>query len=377
MEIPACSTYQVYINYRYIDKPILYLKQGWIRIGFTLNVPLLESPNIANMRWILIFFLIILIFTQSLNGFAESFRGLFVDTVSITGEVGFQKQIALSKEDIIAVALGDTTFMKGIQMELIIPEKAKRFSDSFAIAIYDQVQTEPKAGAVELQGKKLFFQVLPVINKVVVKIPIESSVYNSQNYSFGTYALQNSVSTVDFPLFVTIQPIAKGIPSSVFDSKFNITIAPDIERKGIVELSIKRPQGIENNQYDLLIDGMSIDKSQKSLILDAGMHTLSIRSTFYKDENTSFAIEPGKTTPVDIVLEYAKTTISIDAFKGADVYLDGEKLQPQMLTDIQVEEGEHTVLFKVGNKSISRKIDVKNGKKYSISVIFDVEIKED
>jgi hypothetical protein len=313
-----------------------------------------------------------------IGSFADSIRGPVVEKLMLTSDSDFQKQIALSWDEITYITLNpNNLFLKGIQIEIALSENLKHFADSFAIVIYDQLSGDPKIGTSELIGKKVFFQVLPVINKLFIKIPIEKSSYNSKNLAIGTYALSEPVKQKDFPVCFVIQSIMKGIPNKVYNSKFHVIITPDLEKKGIAEINIRKPKGMENESIDILIDGETIEENPTKQVMETGIHTITIKSLQFKEENTSFTIESGKSIKVNIDLEYQNTALIIDAPKVIEIFIDGGKIDFKPKTEIPIIEGEHTIMFKIENQTISRKINVKNGKKYSISLFFDVEIKED
>ena len=67
---------------------------------------------------------------------------------------------------------------------------------------------------------------------------------------------------------------------------------------------------------------------------------------------------------------------NIEPLEGAAIFLDGVKIDVYQGQRIVLTTGEHTIRFKLGNYSISKRFTTVLGSDYEISFFFDIDIKE-
>jgi hypothetical protein len=322
-------------------------------------------------------FLLLLYFSLIGSVFAETIRGPVVDTIVIEGEAGFKKHMVLTASDLVFLSLGDNKrFLKGLQLEISLSDILKRYSDCFALEIYHTVTPDPGSGGIEYSGKRIFFKVLPLLNKLYVNIPLTKNSSNTGYLPPDRFVVSSPISEKNFPLLISIQTVMKGIPDSVLEKSFYISMEPELEKKGVLQLSLKKPAGFEEEGYEVMVDDALLEGMEPEYVFETGIHSLKVRSEAFKEENTSFSIEAGRTTRVEIVLQRSKPVLTIDMIEGASFYLDGEKLSLAAGEEMVIDEGAHTMLIKIGEQTITKKIDVMSGKRYNIFLIFDIKVKE-
>ena len=187
------------------------------------------------------------------------------------------------------------------------------------------------------------------------------------------------------PLIVSMVPLMKGIPDSIIDNKFYLNIKTVLKKAGSLKVTISLPA---NNQaanttekmdeiFQLYIDGQKIIEPFFLPEIASGIHRLKISSTLFKEVNSTFTIEPAQQKMLQFELQESQSFLDITIPRGAEIYLDGDKLTPPQISNLSLSEGSHTVIIKIGDYSISKKINVVAGKNYNLSVIFDIIIEED
>ena len=307
----------------------------------------------------------------------DQIRGLVVEEVRIPSDAAFEKTIALSVEEAAVLALEEETpFLEGIRLELVLSNELKKHFDSFALGIYKNLSPHPERSVRFYSGERAFFQYLPYLNRIYIQIPLGRAP-SGETPPVGTYRLQSPLRATDFPLLLTMVPLAKGIPATIADKKFYFTIKPMLEKKGFANLVLHFPTGLEDEPIELYVDGLRNESPGQKLELPSGIHTLRIVSPSFKEINTSFTVESGKTNLVDIELEETVTQLTIDAPSGTELFLDGEKIADGISFPIQISEGNHLVRAKIADYSMSKKFTVQKGKHYHLSIIFDIIINED
>ena len=329
------------------------------------------------MRIRLIALPILLILTVLRAG-GENIRGLVVDEVHVKPQTDYERTVEISLEEMAAIYVEENTrFLEALRIELLLSNRLKKYFNSFGLAIHKQVSPPPQPGLQSFSGKRAFFHYLPYLNRIYINIPVSGGLQEISPIPAGTFFLDEPVQTDEFPILISIIPIMKGIPNSIINSKFFLTIRPIIARRGLLKLSVHHPPGKEDEPVELFIDEQQITDPGALLEIESGIHHLQVKSTAFKEVNASFTIESGKTSKVEILLEEIACRLYIEAPQGAEVYLDGEKLVDYAGSRYQLSEGSHIVRIKVGDYSLSKRFLTKSGKDYHISCVFDIIISED
>ena len=177
---------------------------------------------------------------------ADQVRGLVVDEVRVRSDAAFEQTVSISLEEAAAITLeGETPFLEGIRIELLLSNELKKYFDSYALALYKNLSPRPQRAIRFYSGERTFFQYLPYLNRIYIQIPLNQS-QSEQALPVGTYRLENPLTRADFPLLLTMVPLAKGIPAAITDKKFYFSIKPLLEKKGFVNLAIHFPEGLES-----------------------------------------------------------------------------------------------------------------------------------
>jgi hypothetical protein len=309
---------------------------------------------------------------------AEDLRGLLVAEVRLRAEPAFEQTVGLALSEMAAVQLeGDTRFLRGLRLELVLSNLLKQHFDSFALAIYRRLTPEPQAGLMAYQGERIFFQYLPYQNRVYVLLPVGGMEGIEEPLPAGSYRVETLLAREDFPLLVAIRPLMKGIPDAVAESKFQLTVRPILEKKGEFELILHYPQGMEGEPVTVFLDEQELSPFGGRREAPTGLHRLRITSAAFKEVSSSFTVESGKSSVVEVQLELLASLLTIEAPQSAEVYLDGEKLTAFAGIHLPIEEGSHQVFIKVADFSVTKKFTVVKGKHYHISCVFDILVGED
>jgi hypothetical protein len=313
-----------------------------------------------------------------LPALAEDFRGLVVAEVRLRAEAAFEQSAGIALAEMAVVHLeGDTRFLRGLRLELALSNLLKKHFDSFALAVYRNVSPEPLPGIKAYQGERIFFQYLPYQNRVYVLLPLGGMEGVDEPLPAGSFRVETLLAREDFPILVAIRPLMKGVPDAVAESKFILTVKPILEKKGQFELVLRYPQGMEGEPVSLFLDDQELGGFEGRRELPTGLHRLRVTSGAFKEVNTGFTVESGKTSVVEVQLEMLASMLTIEAPENAEVFLDGEKLPAFAGIRLPIEEGEHQLRIKVADYSVSKKFTVSKGRHYHLSCIFDILLSED
>ena len=305
---------------------------------------------------------------------AQDLRGTAVRLVSVDAREDLQPSATLKVEEILAIGLsGETRFLEGLIVEIVLAEEVKRYADSFAVTVYASVSPQPDTEQLAYSGRRVLFRVLPYTNRLYVQLPLTRTVSSAG----PEVAVATPLAPGEFPVLLAISPVMKGIPDSVLERSFYATIKPQVARRGLLDLRVVRPDGYADEPVTVLLGGREVRPEQGPLEVEAGVHGVEVVSQAFRRATASVAIAPGQKTAVVIELESASSHLTMELLTGAQVFLDGERIELQSGQKLELTEGTHTIRFRLGEASISRKFDVKAGRNYQVSLVLDVVLKEE
>ncbi len=309
----------------------------------------------------------ILLLLITLQLFPVNIRGEINGLVSISTE-NISTQFSL--HELTAILLEETPFIERIDLTLTIPEELSRYRDSFMVTIYSGLDNTPDKMLKSYTGKKIFSAIIPVSRKMFISIPIVDK--PDSDLIPGTIK-STLVPPSGFPVLLSVTPVMKGIPTSVLTSIFKLDIMPVLSNKGELNINVVNPS--PENSYTVIMDEKQLT-SERDIILQAGIHTIQIKSEYFKPVTRSFVIEKGKVSEITITLEPLLPTVFFETPAGTTIYLDGIKLDYRAERGIQIEPGEHVVRIELSDYSLSRKFTIEADKDYKVSLFLDILVQD-
>jgi len=327
--------------------------------------------KIRTVRWGL-FLIIYMLFALPGSLFGEEMRGQVEHTLqlgaeyeAVTAEIGIR--------EITSIDFSHDEFLDGLVLEITTPNTVLQFRESFLLRFLGRVSPSLPSDSTRFSGRKILSKAFPAQRRTFIDMKIRSSADWEQS-SLDSIFIDDSLLSGAFPLLFSIDPVMKGIPSHVSSSRFSVTLTPVLAEKGALNLSIQ--PGDASPSIDVLIDGSSVAAEKGKIYLDPGVHKLDIRSEAYLPYSQSFGIEQAQTTDIDIQLEPALSMVSIDAPENAVVFFDGREVLAADLSRIETVPGDHVILMRIEDYSVSKKISLIGGKNYKVSLIFDILIND-
>ncbi len=320
------------------------------------------------MKKILISTWILFLITSALFGI--SIRGSAIHLV----EAGIHPSntVSFRLNELVAISMTDSPFIEGLELNMTLPAAFTRYRDSFAITVYSAITPEVSSSNKSYRGKKIFFGVLPSTRKLYIDIPVKK-LFPRQK-SLDTYILKRKIPQKQFPLILKIEPVMKGIPSSLLFEHFKVKISSIIIQKGTVTLHIKT--GKSPKEYTVTIDNKPFDPQTPNTLLAPGIHQLKINSDLYEEYTSNFAVKPGQNTTINITLQPYHPTVQFDFPEGSVLYLDGKKITVSPDKKQSIAPGDHVVRITIGDYTLSKKFTVLKEKNYKISLFLDIFVKE-
>ena len=311
---------------------------------------------------------------------AETVRGPVVALLKAPVPDEQQISVTLNVGDIASIDYpADDTFVEGVEIEIVVPDAIRRAPGNFAVVIYRDITPKPQNGIMTLKGSRMLLAPIPIVNRLFVLLPTRSP--NDLHNGPGTLVADSQSQASDFPILVTIQPIAKGIPSAIMDTPFTLRISTVSIAKGGLSLQISGSHstepiawGTDNSPVTVTLNGEPLAYQKAPYLLDPGIYRLSIQSSIYQSEYRTFSVDQGTTTALSVELRKPEARARFDAPQGATVFLDGAQVDTSR--QLTIEPGDHTVLFHVGDYTVSKRFSAVAKKDYEISLFLDIMINE-
>lgn len=306
---------------------------------------------------------------------AETFRVSKMHTVEIQQDITSEASALIGINESLAIFLPkDKEFIEGLEIKMDIPEVVAEWMDSVACSVYDNVKPKPSVNQIDYSATRQFVSTLPGRLSWVLQIPFTKE--NSLKANKYTTKMDTIPNLSQNMIFIRLQPVMKGIPEETLNSKIKITAKPILLNKGKLELTLNPKNDLA--QCSVFIDDKSVDFSQnpQKIILDIGIHNISIISETYRNEVRTVRIDQAKTTELIVEMKSIEPTLIVIAPDGAKVTLDGEDFST-FKTEVPITEGEHKIAFSIGNYEIAKTINVVKGKTYTANFLVDLEILEE
>ena len=306
---------------------------------------------------------------------AESFRVSRVHELSVVQTADSEGTARLGINEALAISLpADQTFIEGLELKFEIPEAVASWMDSVACSVYANITPTPKATQIEYSGTRAYVRTLPGKLSWVLQIPLkkENSI-KSNNYT-------TKVDTVIEPskniIFVRLQPVMKGVPEETLNAIVPITVKPILMNKGQLAFKLVPPEKKLEPCTIFIDDNMTTLSDGSKVLLDTGIHDISIISESYRNEVRTVRIERAKTTELTVEMKSLEPTLLITAPEGTEVLLDDVKCTT-MGKEFVISEGDHRIKFTIGDYEIVRSITAIKGKTYTANFSLDLQIQEE
>lgn len=328
--------------------------------------------------------------------FAEQFRIAKTHLVEVEQSPDFLVEKKLGLNDVIAIFLPeDKEFIDGIEVKMDIPELVAYWRDCCGFYIYQDIKPKPSSDQIDYSGNKIFFDVVPGRLSWIIEIPLnKDSKLKSNQY---TTILERIPDISNGYLFLRLQQVMKGTPEEVLASQIKFTIRPILSNKGRLNVNILLPEKIEsinpneNSENEIPSESLQninsivyIDENpyeyknicETGLLLDVGIHNISVITPEYRTEVRTIRIEQAQRIPLDIQLKSIEPTVILSAPEGTSVFVDNIPVN-EFDKEMKISEGEHKFKVVIGDYEIIRNITIVKGKTYKINLAVDLEIEEE
>ena len=288
-------------------------------------------------------------------------------------DAGLENRYArFSPGEIIAVSSSSAGPMHGaLKIDLEIPAAVKDFRGAYALYLYKGVAPPPAVGTESYRAEAIEFLLLPASSRLTLYLPLTDE-FNVDE-SFDVSIIDTRLQKNDFPLILVLLPVMKGIPSRITESVFGVRVSYAPLLLGTLRLELVFPDEGEL-LHTITIDGVTQSTTRETFVMPEGLHTLEITSPHYSDETVTFTIDAGGYTDVRIELAGRASLLVVEVPEGTRIFLDGELIKNPGADGMELEPGEYTAVFKIGDYSLSKAFTVLPGTTCTLSVDMEIQV---
>lgn len=303
----------------------------------------------------------------------DTFRVRSMSVVTLDSQKSEAQSVDLGYNDAIGIIFPkNTTFLKGVEIEIKIPQDILSYRNSMAYGFYRQIKPIPIASTIDYQGEQIALQTLPSRLSFVLQLPLQKN----HNLKTGPYStVLNYVYDVSKgPLLFRLLPIMKGLPENIESLVFAVKVKPILTDEGGFQLKILYPEDT-SSPVSVRIDENLIQNPEALTVLSPGNHHLSIVSDEYRNEVRMFTIDSARVTEFTVSMQDTIPRLFLVAPENARIFVDGNPVE-NTKESMAVQSGEHTIRFLIGDYELTRQITVEKAKDYTVSMIIDIEVAE-
>jgi hypothetical protein len=305
--------------------------------------------------------------------YAEGIRTVVAGTVLVNPSRPEGETIGLRYNEAVGVRLpADVLFIQGIEFELRLPKALQGSESTVAWTVYSAVHPEPSTDRLDFNATRIISQPLPPRVSMVIQIPVIDR-HELRSGPFVT-VIPRLLKVSDFPLMFKLAPIGKGFGPSLESAEFRLTVRPVLTDEGGIALSCSFPEGSDPVPYAVYIDDRRVEDSSRIIVTRKGARVLRVSADGYREEVVSLSIEAGAISKVSVRLVPDAPRLQFEAPTGSFISLNGIPVPPESLDDLVIEPGEHTIVYRIGDYTITRKFVAARGKTYRVVMSVELSI---
>jgi hypothetical protein len=321
-----------------------------------------------------VFFCAAMFFLCNVSGWTDPFRTLVAGNIEVSLENTGEASVSLNCDSSAIITLGrDVRFLRGIELELSVPQIWLSYPGSVAMEIYAELDRVPSAGLMESEGQRIAFEPLPNKLNIVYHIPIRTA-HGLRNSPYVTVPAGITRPSA-FPILLRLMSIVKGLNEELENMVFHLNVRPILSDEGAIRIGFRYPEQLRGRPFILLIDDMVVQNPAEEQVLREGEHHLVVLSDDYRNESRRFMVERAKIQDLIIELQDPTPLIIFEGPQNARIFLNNVPVLSGN-GPIPVEPGIHEAKFQVGDYTIIKTLSIQRGKTYLVALSVDIDVQE-
>jgi hypothetical protein len=292
---------------------------------------------------------------------AENIRG---QVVQIT-----QQPQSVKLENLLVLDLSPgSEFQSGLELSITLPDGLLGYRHSFAIYAFQDISPEIDQKVMDYAGERVYFGILPSSREIFFQIPYPGS--QNLTSSPNTFVSPVIDPAAEGKIIVSLLPVMKGLPDSVYLESFTVSVSPIEGETGELVLNLQNLDEDLQRELLVLINGVPEPYWENTLLLPAGLHQLSITGKGYKPHSQTFSVSQAEVTRLEVALSANPPRLKVSAPGLTRVLLNGIELSgagPWV-----VDFGKHLLELYWEDYQIVREIFIEEGGTHEIEAKLEI-----
>ncbi|MFP4153740.1 MAG: hypothetical protein ACLFR8_02395 [Alkalispirochaeta sp.] len=262
-------------------------------------------------------------------------------------------------------------FTSGIALR-VLPTETLVPPGVFTLAVYGAVDAPDETGIVTIAGA--LQDRIPLGTERAIPISVPFVGHDEPAVPPGTRVITGidpDIGAIGFQ----IVPATKGMQEELLETRFEIEVEAILRPVGALEIEIIGENDTVAEAREILelaIDGTPIDPELRTE-LPPGIYRLDATAGDLISHTANVGIERAEITRIVLEAERPKAQVRINVPSVAEVFWNGSRRSERSLT---VDPGTHTVLIRIGDFSISRRIELSPNGDYEVGIDLDILLKQ-
>lgn len=307
----------------------------------------------------------------------ESFRGNVVGVFDVGPDS--DSVLEMRGGDVFSFAVSpQEPYVDGFDLSIELSDEFPRIDGYFGVQFFVDVARPIQSGIANIDGRRIITVPVTGARQQFIRVPIR------ERGSFATRpdmtVLPVTPLTDGFTYAAQLVPLMKGMPSAAMTATVSVTVRPVRAPVGglVVHLVPENTDQDLSEQIDaanLLLDGSPVPP-EELIELNPGIYHVELYSADFVDVNENVGIEAGTVTAISLLLEPPMAAVRFSIPSTGELFIDGRRV-PRGTATTELEPGEHTMLIRLGDFSVSRQVYLQPEQEYEIGVELDFFVRTD
>jgi hypothetical protein len=301
---------------------------------------------------------------------AQSFRGNVVRLDVPPPDRNIE--ISIGSGDVAVISVPeDQIFTAGLDIRLRPPSDVQISPGMFSLVIYAAVDAPDEDGVVTIGGTQR--EQIPITTSATLPVVVGFSGEDRPSTPAGTRFVPDVDPRIG-DVGIQLVPITKGMSQELLETTFTLRVAPVVRPKGGLVVHIDGEEDAVSAALEVLrisVDGLPLEEGTVGEF-SPGIYRLTAEAGDYLSHTANVGIERGVIRELTLTARQPRAQVRINVPSVAEVFWNGELVSDQIMS---VEPGAHTLLIRLGDFSLSRRVELEPNGDYQLGVDLDILLK--
>lgn len=307
---------------------------------------------------------------------AQSFRGEPSALLRITDGETLRSELEAGQVLLISIP-EQFPYVEALRLRLSLTEEAILPSGAFSISVYSAIDPgmADTSGFVTFAGRSL--GTVPVAKDQTYTIPVQNP-HSTHTRDEASQEIFLEADPKIGVLGIQIAPAMKGLGANLENLRFLLEIAPILTHRGGIKIELTGEDEVLSGAREALritLNGEPV--SEKELYFrEPGIYRLDVDGGDYLRHSENVGIQSARTATVLLEAREPRAFLTVHVPSVAEIFLGGRRIITTDRSVIEHPPGSYTLMIRVGDFVISRRVHFEAHREYQIGLDLDILIKE-